>query len=158
MSTTTPDPNVDPSRSAAPLGHGATSRPIESPAEHDGADVMIIEGNAEQIARETAAVSPENRPADPKMGPRALRLEVLAMWVVVLALALALGVFMNPLAGVAAFAIGTIGLMFNPVVGAANERATEREPIAEHHREAAEGEVTIRTTSRRKERRFNRTG
>jgi hypothetical protein len=158
MSTATPDPNVDPNQMAAIPRHGETSRPTASAEghEHDGSDVVIIEGNAEQIARETAAVSPENRPADPKMGPKALRLEVLALWGLVLVLSIALGVFMNPFAGIAAFAIGTIGVMFNPVVGAASKRAEEREPIAEHHRTTQEGEVTIRTTSRRKERRFNR--
>jgi hypothetical protein len=118
---------------------------------------LIIPGDPDRIAVETARLSPENLPADPKSGPKALRLQILALWFLVLILAVCLGIWINVFAGVAALAIGTVGLMFNPVVGAAEQRAEEREVIARRHAERDPDEVVVRTTSKREERRMGRT-
>src|SRR5688572_26020108 len=40
-------------------------------------DGVVIAGDADEIAQETADLSPEGRPGDPKTGPAGLRLEVL---------------------------------------------------------------------------------
>jgi hypothetical protein len=126
------------------------------PSGETGAEKVVIPGSRETIEEETTRISPEKRPADPKVGPKGLRLQVLFLWLAFLALAITLGLMVNIYVGVVTIALGTIGLLFNPVVGATEKRAEEREIIAEHHREPEPGEVVVRTTSRRKERRFNR--
>lgn len=114
---------------------------------------VVIPGDAEQIAQETADVSPEKRPGDPKTGPNGLRLEVLVGFFLVVCFAIGLGLWVNVAAGVAAGVVGTLGLMVNPVVAAASQRANEREAVAEHHKRDDPDAVVIRTTSKRKERR-----
>jgi hypothetical protein len=120
-------------------------------------DGVVIAGDADEIAQETADVSPEGRPGDPKTGPAGLRLEVLLGFFVVVCIAVALGLFMNVLAGVLALVIGTLAILFNPVVGATTQRANEREAVAEHHKTDDPNTVVVRTTSKRQERRESRT-
>lgn len=131
--------------------------PSRDPRDQGTDPNLVIPGDHERIATETARISPENRPADAKAGPRALRLEILALWGLVVLLSVGIGIWVNPFAGVAAFAIGTVGLMFNPVVGAAEKRAEERRVIARRHTDSEPGEVVVRTTSKREERRIGRT-
>ena len=121
-----------------------------------GAEKVVIPGSRQQIEEETARISPEKRPADPKVGPKGLRLQVLFLWLAFLALAITLGLAVNVFVGIVTIVLGTIGLLFNPVVGATEKRAEEREIIADHHHQPEPGEVVVRTTSKRKERRFNR--
>lgn len=129
--------------------------PSAAPSQ-EGGERLIIPGNRETIEEETTRISPEKRPADPKIGPKGLRLQVLFLWLVFIALAITLALTVNIFVGVVTFVLGTLGLLFNPVVGATEKRAEEREIVAEHHRQPEAGEVVVRTTSKRKERRFNR--
>jgi hypothetical protein len=121
------------------------------------ADKVVIAGDPEQIAEETAEVSPERRPGDPKTGPNGLRLEILAGVLIVLCFAVALGWWVNILAGVLAALIGILSIVLNPVIGAASQRAIDREEVAEHHLGRDPDTVVVRTTSKRKERREART-
>lgn len=139
-------------RTAADAARPSAPKTDESPD-----DVLIIPGDRDQIAAKTAAISPENRPADPKMGPKALRLEVVGLWLVFLAVAVCVGIWVNVFAGAVTLVLGTVGLMFNPVVGAAEKRAEERTLVVEQQRQRDPNDVVVRTTSRRKEERMHRT-
>lgn len=117
---------------------------------------VTIPGDPEVIAEETAQVSPEGRPGDPKTSPKGLRLEVLFGYFIVVCFAAALGWWVNPVAGVLALVIGTLAILFNPVVGATSQRANEREAVADNHKTDEPGTVVVRTTSKRQERRESR--
>lgn len=126
---------------------------VEKAAVEEG---VVIAGDAEQIAQETEEISPERRPGDPKTGPSGIRLEILLGYFIILCFAVALGVWVNIPAGIAAAVIGTLAIAINPVVGAATRRAAEREIVAEQHKPEDPDAIVVRTTSKRKEERLSR--
>lgn len=156
-----PDRPIGPAEvDETPTGRGEESS-MEELAQEIGkeavADKVVIAGDREEITKETAEASPERRPGDPRAGPNGLRLEMLAGLLIVLCFAVALGWWVNPLAGVLAALIGILSIVLNPVMGAASQRANDREEVAEHHLGRDPDTVVIRTTSKRKERREART-
>lgn len=92
--------------------------------------VFIMQGPAEEVAEEVAAEGPEGRPADVRAGPRMLWSELAIMAGLVAAAAVAFGVWLGWLAGLAAMAFGLLALVFNPVVGATLNRAHDRDVVA----------------------------
>lgn len=94
---------------------------------------VVMPGSSEQIAAETAAVSPEGMPADPKAGPRGLRLELLVAVVAVSAISIGLGFWFGPAVGVVTFLIAGLFLLFNPVFGATMGRAKDRKEVLMNH-------------------------
>jgi hypothetical protein len=154
----TPNGPVDSNEAGGGTNHESTMEALAAEVEKEAvADKVVIAGDPEQIAEETAEVSPERRPGDPKTGPNGLRLEILAGLLIVLCFAVALGFWVNILAGVLAALIGILSIVLNPVIGAASQRAIDREEVAEHHLGRDPDTVVIRTTSKRKERREART-
>ncbi len=103
-------------------------------AEHDEpkeqAHVFIMPGPREEVAEEVAAEGVEGRPADVRAGPRMLWSELAIMGALVAAAAIAFGVWLGWLGGLAAMAFGLLALVFNPVVGATLNRAHDRDVVA----------------------------
>ncbi|MCC6678563.1 MAG: hypothetical protein IT436_15625 [Phycisphaerales bacterium] len=103
-------------------------------AEHvepeEAAHVFIMPGPREEVAEEVAAEGVEGRPADVRAGPRMLWSELAIMGALVAAAAVAFGVWLGWLAGLAAMAFGLLALVFNPVVGATLNRAHDRDVVA----------------------------
>ena len=91
-------------------------------------------GDADEVARETAQVGVEGEPADPKVGPGAILLGLAGVFVLLVIVSLVLTWTVSSTTGVAVFAIGSLGLVFNPVVTAALMRARDKQDIVDEHR------------------------
>lgn len=93
----------------------------------------VIPGDETEIAEDTAELGPEGRPGDPKVGPRAIRAEILVGFVIVGLFAAGLAYWLGIIAGSLAFVLGMLALLLNPVVGAASQRAVDREEVLARH-------------------------
>lgn len=123
-----------------------TPRPVpsEAGAQSHAADVeraatsaTVMPGSHVRNADEIQSVSPEGRPADPKVGPAGIRGIMIAMIAIVLvACAIAtiwIGWYALPVAG---FIIAIICV--NPALWAARDRAHDREEVLKHRIDAGE--------------------
>lgn len=92
-----------------------------------------IPGSPEDAAEKVNQTSQvEGRPAlsEAKDGPTRMGLEILLAVFVVLLAAVGVGVWFGPWAGLAAMAVGLVGLAFNPVIGAMTMRMQDRADAA----------------------------
>ena len=93
--------------------------------------VTVMPGNSTRNADEIQSVSPEGRPADPKVGPAGIRGIMVAMVVAVLAACsiatIWVGWYALPIAG---FIIAIICI--NPALWAARDRAHDRRRVIKH--------------------------
>lgn len=103
----------------------------DAPATKDENHVFIMPGPAEEIAEEVAAEGVEGRPADVRAGPRMLWGELAIVVALVVGSAVALGIWLGWLAGLAGLGFGILALLFNPVVGATLNRAHDRDVVAQ---------------------------
>lgn len=120
-----------------------TGQPVEPHVEphevpSDDADrreshVFIMPGPREEVAEEVAEIGVEGRPADVRAGPRMLWSELLIAIGLVVAASVAVGIWLGWLAGLSMLGFGTLALVFNPVVGAALNRARDRDAVAHRH-------------------------
>jgi hypothetical protein len=112
-----------------------SSSPPRDP--HEAAErSTVIPGSADAAAREVQKVSPEGFPGDPKSGPAWIRMErAIAVGIVIVAVA-ASGFWVGWEAAVAAFVVGMLALMFNPVMAAVGQRAKDRVEVIERMGEA----------------------
>ena len=89
-----------------------------------------IPGTPEDAAEKVSSTSHvEGRPAlaEAKDGPKRMGMEIVVAAFVVLLAAVGVGVWFGPWAGLAALAVGLVGLAFNPVIGAMTMRMRDRE-------------------------------
>lgn len=86
-------------------------------------------GSTEHAAQEIESVSPEGRPADAAAGPGALRGLMLVPIAIIFIAALASMYWIGWPGAIVAIVIGFLGLIANPVMGAANSRAGERAQV-----------------------------
>jgi hypothetical protein len=96
---------------------------------------MSIPGSQEEAAEEVDAVSVEGRPADARSGPKFLWIEIALVGVIVVAGAVAVGVWIGAFAAIAAVFLGLLALLANPSVSAAMMRTKDRDEAAKHARE-----------------------
>lgn len=92
-----------------------------------------IPGSAEDAAEKVNQTSHvEGRPAlgEAKDGPARMQVEIVLAAVVVVLAAVGVGVWFGPWAGLAAMAVGLVGLAFNPVIGAMTMRMKDRAAAA----------------------------
>ena len=106
---------------------------VEVPREDTAAPGGLIAGTPEAAAEKVNMTSHvEGRPAliEAKDGPARMGMEiVLAVFVVLLA-SVGVGVWFGAWAGLAAVAVGFVGLAFNPVIGAMTMRMQDRAEAA----------------------------
>jgi hypothetical protein len=95
---------------------------------------LTIEGPKEQVGEEIAELSPEGKPADAKVGPGLLVMEIALAAVIFAAVAIGVGLWLGWPAGVVLFVIAMMGLAFNPAAIAAFLRMKERGKVANRHR------------------------
>jgi len=94
---------------------------------------MVMPGQPNAIAEEISHVGPEGRPADPKTGPKLLRLEIFGLFAIVLVFAGVMGAMMGWPAGLLSLAIGSFAFFFSPLFGATMARASDRQKVADAH-------------------------
>lgn len=108
--------------------------PEEPPTAVQDLSTVVMPGRAESVAEEIHDVSPEGSPGDPKAGPGALLAAVGGMALLVVAAAVAMGIWFSWAAGAVVAALGLAAMFFNPVVLATLLRAGERKEVLEHRR------------------------
>jgi hypothetical protein len=107
---------------ARPIQERLVDEPLKMPA------------SAERAAKDISDVSVEGRPADAKAGPSMLRLEMLGMLAGIVLVSVGIGFWAGWGLGVAMLVVGTLALMFNPVLGATAYRAQDRKKAADQER------------------------
>lgn len=112
---------------------GTPTETTEKVAEKAADKTIVMPGTSADVAKETAAISPEGLPGDPKTGPRGLRLELIVAVLGVAAVSVGLGIWFSPAVGVVMFLIVGLFLLFNPVFGATLGRAKERKEVLLSH-------------------------
>ena len=122
-----PEHAPPPAETAEPEGSDPSRFPAHPPP-------LVMPGDADEVARETAQVGVEGEPADPKVGPGAILLGLAGVFVLLVIVSLVLTWTVSSTTGVAVFAIGSLGLVFNPVVTAALMRARDKQDIVDEHR------------------------
>lgn len=95
--------------------------------------VVVMPGSAAGNAVEVSRVSPEGTPADAKVGPRGMRLLMVAAGIVILTAAAISVAFIGVAGALVMAAFGIAALVFNPVMAAAAGRAQDRKEVLEHH-------------------------
>ncbi|MDX2115797.1 MAG: hypothetical protein SFZ24_09315 [Planctomycetota bacterium] len=86
----------------------------------------------EKVADEVERTSPEGRPARAEMKPWRFGMIGLGFLVAALTLALVLGMFVHPLAGVGIGLVAVMMIFFNPMIWVGGMREKEREDAQQH--------------------------
>lgn len=84
-------------------------------------------------AEEIEAVSPEGKPADANTGPGSIWLMLVGAWVLLAIVAVVIGSTLSWAMAALMLVLGTLGMIFNPVVLASMSRAKERREVLHHH-------------------------
>lgn len=83
-------------------------------------------------AQKIEKVSPEGRPADPRIKAGGIGLMLVSIVALLVVIGIIVAVVYQPAAGIAIAAIGLVIFFFNPTVWASIFRASEREEVDQH--------------------------
>ncbi|MFA6043864.1 MAG: hypothetical protein WC718_02665 [Phycisphaerales bacterium] len=112
------------------------STTTEPKTESSSKEAISLPGSAADNAKTIQAVSPEGAPTFPKAAPRAIRAMVAGVCLLIVLAALVAAYFEGWTGALIVLALGLLFLLVNPNLGAAMERAKEREPLAKHPKDA----------------------
>jgi hypothetical protein len=124
------------SGSAASTAEGELFESGPTKGEQDAADaaakVVVMPGTASTVSAQIHAVSPEGAPGDAKLGPRGVRMIMLAAGLVIIVAAMISSIWIGWIGAAVMVAFGVVAMLFNPVMGAAAGRANDRAEVLEH--------------------------
>lgn len=103
-------------------------------ADAEAAHAVRLPGTPKENADTVQSISPEGRPADSGLGPWGLWGLVIVVGGVLLLGAVLLGVFVHWGLGIGTLLLGGLFMLMNPVIGAASQRAHDREEAGRRER------------------------